>query len=93
MLKYLETGSSLINLLDWDLSVQDSYDHLHLNLILILIDPPPLFLPNSRSNQNKNQTKNLERLYNCLVSLFLSFFLVCHGENSSDVTLAFEDAD
>ena len=37
-----------------------------------------------------NQTKNLERLYNCLVS----FFLVCrHAQNSSDVTLAFEDAD
>ena len=36
-----------------------------------------------------NQTKNLERLYNCLVS----FLLVRHAENSSDVTLAFEDAE
>ena len=41
--------------------------------------------PKSKSNQ----TKNLERLYNCLVSSFL----VCHAQNSSDVTLAFEDAD
>ena len=35
------------------------------------------------------QTENLERLYNCLGS----FLLACHAENSSDVTLAFEDAD
>ena len=50
--------------------------------------------PKSKSNQ----TKNLEMLYNCLVSFFLSFFLscrrrCCHAQNSSDVTLAFEDAD
>ena len=45
--------------------------------------------PKSKSNQ----TTNLERLYNCLASCFLSCFLVWHAENSSDVTLAFEDAD
>ena len=35
-----------------------------------------------------DQTKNLERLYNCLVSCRCR-----HAQNSSDVTLAFEDAD
>ena len=47
-----------------------------------------------KPKEKSNQTKNLERLYNCLVSFFLS----CrrcrrHAQNSSDVTLAFEDAD
>ena len=35
------------------------------------------------------KTKNLERLYNCLVGCLLA----CHAQNSSNVTLAFEDAD
>ena len=39
-------------------------------------------LPNSRSPDQ-------EMLYNYLVSWFVS----CNGEKSSDVTLAFEDAD
>ena len=42
-----------------------------------------------KPKQKSGQTKNLERLYNCLVSLLL----VRHAQNSSDVTLAFEDAD
>ena len=46
-----------------------------------------------KPKQKSGQTKNLERLYNCLVSFFLSCFLVRHAQNSSDVTLAFEDAD
>jgi len=50
-----------------------------------------------KPKKKSDQTKNLERLYNCLVSFFLSFLVVRlvvrHGQNSSDVTLAFEDAD
>ena len=54
---------------------------------------PPIAELQIKPKSKSNQTENLERLYNCLVSLFLSFFLVCHAQNSSDVTLAFEDAD
>jgi hypothetical protein len=42
--------------------------------------------PKSKSNQ----TKNLE---GTIIAWFLSFFLVCHDQDSSDVTLAFEDAE
>ena len=46
-------------------------------------------LPNSRSNQNKNQIK--PKIWRG--SIF-GWLVVCHDhQNSSDVTLAFEDAD
>ena len=44
-------------------------------------------------DQTKIKIKSNQKsggLYNCLV---LSFFLACHAQSSSDVTLAFEDAD
>ena len=51
-------------------------------------------LTNSRSNQNKNQIKpKIWIMPGFSLSCLLACFLVCHGENSSDVTLAFEDAD
>ena len=43
-----------------------------------------------KPKEKSNQTKNLERLYNCLVSCRCRRR---HAQNSSDVTLAFEDAD
>ena len=57
-------------------------------------------LPNSRSNQNKNQIKPkiwrgsiIAGFLSFFLSLSLACFLVRHAQNSSDVTLAFEDAD
>ena len=40
-----------------------------------------------------DQTKNLETLYNCLVSWLVGWLVVPRAQNSSDVTVAFEDAD
>ena len=42
-----------------------------------------------KPKKKSDQTKHLERLYKCLVSCLV----VHHAQNSSDVTLAFEDAD
>ena len=49
-----------------------------------------LLLPNSRSNQNQNQIK--PKIWKGSI---IAWFLSCrrHAQNSSDVTLAFEDAD
>ena len=46
-----------------------------------------------QTKKKSDETKNLESLYNCLVSFFLGWLVGCHSQNSSDVTLAFEDAD
>jgi hypothetical protein len=44
-----------------------------------------------KPKKKSDQTENLERLYNCLVSCRRR--RCRHAQNSSDVTLAFEDAD
>ena len=49
----------------------------------------PEELPNSRSNQNQNQIK--PKIWRGSIIAWNS--LVRHAQNSSDVTLAFEDAD
>ena len=59
-----------------------------INFLKILSGPFYRQLPNSRSNQNLNQIK--PKIWRGSI---IAWLVRCHAQNSSDVTLAFEDAD